>query len=61
MTGVNKWFGDVLRDINLKVGRGERVVIWGPRAPASRRSFAVSTGLRSTKGPHPRRRDGAQC
>jgi general L-amino acid transport system ATP-binding protein len=32
MTGVNKWFGDfhVLRDINLKVGRGEKVVICGP-------------------------------
>ena len=29
---VNKWFGDfhVLRDINLKVMRGERVVIAGP-------------------------------
>jgi len=32
LTGVNKWFGDfhVLRDINLKVGRGEKVVICGP-------------------------------
>ncbi len=32
MTGVNKWFGDfhVLRDINLKVARGERIVICGP-------------------------------
>ena len=32
MQGVNKWFGDfhVLRDINLNVGRGERVVICGP-------------------------------
>ena len=29
---VNKWFGDfhVLRDISLKVGRGEKVVICGP-------------------------------
>ncbi len=29
---VNKWFGDfhVLRDINLKVGKGEKVVICGP-------------------------------
>src|SRR5262245_66392690 len=29
---VNKWFGDfhVLRDINVKVGRGEKVVICGP-------------------------------
>ena len=30
--GVNKWFGDfhVLRDINLQVARGERIVICGP-------------------------------
>src|SRR5579871_5100643 len=32
MQGVNKWYGDfhVLRDINLDVARGERVVICGP-------------------------------
>jgi general L-amino acid transport system ATP-binding protein len=32
LANVNKWFGDfhVLRDINLKVGRGEKVVICGP-------------------------------
>jgi general L-amino acid transport system ATP-binding protein len=32
LSGVNKWFGDfhVLRDINLKVGRREKVVICGP-------------------------------
>lgn len=32
MIGVNKWFGDfhVLKDINLTVGKGERVVICGP-------------------------------
>lgn len=32
MIGVNKWFGDfhVLRDINLRVGQGERVVVCGP-------------------------------
>ena len=32
MNNVNKWFGDfhVLRDINLKVMRGERIVICGP-------------------------------
>ncbi len=32
MIGVNKWFGDfhVLRDINLKVMKGERIVICGP-------------------------------
>nr|WP_280890820.1 amino acid ABC transporter ATP-binding protein [Jiella mangrovi] len=32
MIGVNKWFGEfhVLRDINLTVHRGERIVICGP-------------------------------
>ena len=32
MIGVNKWFGDfhVLRDVNLKVMGGERIVICGP-------------------------------
>src|SRR5260370_21853239 len=32
MQGVNKWYGDfhVLRDINLDVKRGERVVVCGP-------------------------------
>jgi general L-amino acid transport system ATP-binding protein len=32
MIGVHKWFGDfhVLRDINLTVARGERIVICGP-------------------------------
>jgi general L-amino acid transport system ATP-binding protein len=32
MIGVHKWFGDfhVLRDINLRVDRGERIVICGP-------------------------------
>src|SRR5271156_4619470 len=30
--GLNKWFGDfhVLRDINLEVAKGERIVICGP-------------------------------
>ena len=32
MVGVNKWYGEfhVLRDINLKVSRGEKLVICGP-------------------------------
>jgi general L-amino acid transport system ATP-binding protein len=32
ITGVHKWFGDfhVLRDINLNVQRGERIVVCGP-------------------------------
>jgi general L-amino acid transport system ATP-binding protein len=32
MIGVDKWFGEfhVLRDVNLKVSRGEKIVICGP-------------------------------
>jgi len=32
MVGVHKWYGDfhVLRDINLRVAKGERIVICGP-------------------------------
>ena len=32
LQGVNKWYGEfhVLRDINLQVGKGERIVICGP-------------------------------
>jgi general L-amino acid transport system ATP-binding protein len=32
ITGMNKWYGDfhVLKDINLQVTRGERIVICGP-------------------------------
>src|ERR1700721_339615 len=32
IAGLNKWFGDfhLLRDINLDVGKGERIVICGP-------------------------------
>ena len=39
IVGMHKWYGDfhVLKDINLKVMRGERIVICGPRARASRR------------------------
>ena len=32
IVGMNKWYGDfhVLRDINLRVMKGERIVIAGP-------------------------------
>ena len=32
IVGMHKWYGDfhVLRDINLRVKRGERIVICGP-------------------------------
>jgi general L-amino acid transport system ATP-binding protein len=39
ITAMNKWYGEfhVLRDINLKVMKGERIVICGPSGRASRR------------------------
>ena len=50
--GVEKWFGDfqALEGVDLVVGRQEVVVVIGPRARASRRSSAASTGSRSTTG-----------
>ncbi len=32
MKHVNKWYGDyhALRDVNLSVGRGEKIVVCGP-------------------------------
>ena len=38
LDGVHKWYGEfhVLKDINLTVNSGERIVICGPRDPASR-------------------------
>src|SRR5882724_2878892 len=32
INGLNKWYGDfhVLRDVNVEVGKGERIVICGP-------------------------------
>jgi len=46
---LDKWYGDfhVLRDINLKVARGERIVICGPSGGGSRRCCAASTGSRT--------------
>ena len=39
INGMHKWFGEfhVLKDINLEIKRGERIVICGLPAPASRR------------------------
>jgi ABC-type arginine transport system ATPase subunit len=50
MKQVNKWYGKfhVLRDINLDVAAGERIVICGPRAPANQHSFAASIGWKNT-------------
>ncbi len=39
ITQMNKWYGTfhVLRDINMTVHKGERIVICGPSAAASPR------------------------
>ncbi len=39
MHGVDKWYGDfhALKGVNLEVRRGEKIVLCGPRARASRR------------------------
>ena len=37
--GLNKWYGafHVLRDVNLAVARGEKILIWGPSGPGKTR------------------------
>ena len=47
MRGVNKWFGDfhVLRDIDLSVGQGERVVICGPSGSGKSTLLNLMGGL----------------
>jgi general L-amino acid transport system ATP-binding protein len=44
---VHKWFGDfhVLRDINLKVNRGERIVICGPSGSGKSTMIRCINGL----------------
>ena len=39
ITGMNKWYGQfhVLRDINMTVNRGERIVICGPSGSGNQR------------------------
>ncbi len=47
MHNVNKWYGPlhVLRDINLEVGRGERVVICGPSGSGKSTLIRCVNGL----------------
>ncbi len=49
LENVNKWYGQfhVLKDINLKVKQGERIVLCGPSGPGNRQPFAASITLRS--------------
>jgi len=50
LVGVNKWFGDfhVLKDIDLEVLRGERIVVCGPSGSGKSTMIRSSTGWRST-------------
>ena len=47
LAGVNKWYGDfqVLRDIDLAVGEGERVVCWGPSGSGKTTLLRCLAGL----------------
>ncbi len=47
MRGVNKWFGDlhVLKDIDLTVGRGEKIVICGPSGSGKSTLVRLINGL----------------
>ena len=49
---VNKWYGNnfhVLRDIDLSVAKGERIVICGPSGSGKSTLIRASTALSSTK------------
>jgi hypothetical protein len=50
MQGVNKWYGQfhVLKDINLNVKQGERIVLCGRRVRASPPPSAASTAWKNT-------------
>lgn len=50
LQGVNKWYGQfhVLKDINLSVQQGERIVLWHRPVRASPPPFAASTAWKST-------------
>lgn len=49
LENVNKWYGQfhVLKDINLKVKQGERIVLAALPGPGNRQPFAASITLRS--------------
>lgn len=49
LENVNKWYGQfhVLKDINLKVKQGERIVLCGPSGSENPRPFAVLTTLKN--------------
>jgi general L-amino acid transport system ATP-binding protein len=50
--GLNKWFGEVqvLRDVSLSVGRGEKIVICGPAASGKSTLLRCINGLEEPEG-----------
>ena len=59
ISGMNKWYGEfhVLRDINLTVYRGERIVICGPSGSGKSTLIRCINRLEEhQKGRHRRRR-----
>lgn len=50
MQGVNKWYGQfhVLKDINLNVKQGERIVLCGPSGSGKSTTIRCSTAWKST-------------
>ena len=58
MEGVNKWYGDfhVLKDINLKVCAGERIVICGPSGSGQKHAHPLPKPLGRTSRRHNLRR-----
>jgi general L-amino acid transport system ATP-binding protein len=51
---VNKWYGDfhVLRDINLTVGRGEKIVVCGPSGSGKSTAIRCINGLEEHQEGH---------
>jgi len=58
ISGLNKWFGDfhVLRDINIEVAKGERIVICGPSGSGKSTLIRCINALEQFSGGTDRRR-----
>lgn len=54
LTGVNKWYNDfhVLKDVNLRVGKGERIVICGPSGSGKSTMIRCINALESHQKGH---------
>src|SRR5438552_693932 len=51
LAGVNKWYGEfhVLRDIDLAIAPGERVVFWGPSGSGKTTLLRCIAGLEAAQ------------